>query len=183
MKRNRIPFIVGGVLIVLFAIGMVAFGGKKKSTPPPVPPESARVLSVPANRARTVVVPPCNTPVQQTSSAAAKGQTVPGATTFELPRGSGVRFVLVPHCQPKAGVTEDPGSIPSAAIVLAGGQRPTEAQGGNFSAAGANARTQLILPNGSAARTVVVPPCKNKTAGKRDVALPGNGSVVVAPGC
>ena len=89
MKRNKIPFIVGGVLIALFAIGMVAFGGKKKSTPAAVPPESARVLSVPANRARTVVVPPCNTPVQQTSSAAAKGQTVPGATPSSCPAAVG----------------------------------------------------------------------------------------------
>src|SRR4051812_19691711 len=155
MKRNRIPFIVGGVLIAVFAIGMVAFGGKKKSKTSTVPPENARALSVPANRARTVVVAPCNTPVQQTSRSAARGQATPGATTFELPRGAGVRYLMVPHCLPKAGVTSDPGSIPSAAFVLANGQRPIEGQGGNLSAGGANARTQLILPNGSAARTVV----------------------------
>jgi hypothetical protein len=183
MKRNRIPFIVGGVLIVVFAVGIVAFGGSKKSKGATVPPENARALSVPANQARTVVVAPCNTPVQQTAASAAKGQPTPGATTFQLPRGGGVRFVLVPHCQPKAGVTEDPGAIPSAAFVLANGQRPVEGQGGNLSVAGANARTQLILPNGSGARTIVVPPCKKKASGKRDVALPGNGSTVVAPGC
>jgi hypothetical protein len=183
MRRNRIPFVVGGVLIAVFAIGVFAFGGKKKSKGPTVPQESARALSVPANVARTVVVAPCNTPVEQTSRSAARGEGTPGATTFELPRGTGVRYVLVPHCMPKAGVTSSPGSIPSAAFVLAEGQRPTEGKGGTFSAAGATARTQLILPNGSAARTVVVPPCKKKTAGKRDVALPGNGSTVVAPGC
>src|SRR3954451_7986248 len=170
MKRNRIAFIVGGVLIVLFAIGMVAFGGKKKSTPAAVPPESARVLSVPANRARTVVIPPCNTPVEQTTRNAASGQPTPGATTLRFPAGSGTRYVLIPHCQTDA-VTSNPGNIPSAAYALASGERPPEGQGGSLSAGAFTARTQLILPNGSTATTVVVPPCKEKTAGKRDVVL------------
>jgi hypothetical protein len=185
-RKNKVPWIVAGVVIVLLAIGVVGFGGKKKSKGPKVPPETARALSLPVNRARTVVVPPCNTPVEQTTRSAARGQATPGATTLQVPAGSGVRYVLIPHCQPKAGVTSSPGNIPSAAFVLASGQRPPEGQGGSLSSDGVTARTQLILPNGSGASTVVVPPCTEKTAGKRDVVLgaeKAGSHTVVAPSC
>src|SRR3954451_17161150 len=113
MARNRLAWIVLGGLIVLLAVGTLALGGKKKSkSSSKVPQETARALAMPANVPRTVVVPPCNTAVEQTSRATARGEATPGATTVEIPRGSGVRFVLVPPCQPKAGVTASPGNIP-----------------------------------------------------------------------
>jgi hypothetical protein len=183
--QNKVPWVVGGILIVVLGIGVIAFGGKKKKSGPKVPPENARALSLPTSRARTVVVAPCNTPVDQTASHAARGESTPGATTLQVPAGSGVRYVLVPHCG-AAGVTSNPGNIPSAAYVLAAGERPPEGQGGSLSAGGFTARTQLILPNGSTATTVVVPPCKEKTAGKRDVVLgseKAGSDTVVAPTC
>jgi hypothetical protein len=187
VPKNKIPWIVGGVLIAVLVIGVLAFtGGKKESKAPTVPPESARALALPAKRPYTVVVPPCNTPVQQTSRLAARGEAVPGATTLELRRASSVRFVLVPHCQPNGGVTSAPGNLPSAAFVLPGGERPTEGQGGSFTSGGVTARTQLILPDGSSASTVVVPPCRKRTAGKRDVVLGERNAgarTVVAPTC
>src|SRR4051812_32448633 len=100
MKRNRIPFVVAGVLIVLLGGGVIITKSSKKSSKPKVPPETARALAVPASVARTVVVAPCNTPVGQT-----KGAGTPGSTALQLPAGGGTRYVLVPHCQPKAGVT------------------------------------------------------------------------------
>ena len=127
MRRNRIPFVVAGVLIVLLGGGVIVTKSSKKKSGPTVPPETARALSVPANVPRTVVVAPCNTPVQQT-----KGGGTPGSTALELPAGGGTRYVLVPHCLPKAGVTESPGAIPSAAFVLASGDRPAEGQGGSL---------------------------------------------------
>jgi hypothetical protein len=188
VPENKLPWIIGVVLIAVLVIGaLVVGGGKKKSKGgPTAPPESARALSLPVNRARTVVVPPCNTPVEQTTRSAARGQGTPGATTLGLPRGSGVRFVLVPHCQPKAGVTSAPGNLPSAAFVLPAGERPSEGQGGGFVSGGVNARTQLLLPSGSTASTVVVPPCRKKTDGKRDVivgAQKAGSHTVVAPSC
>ena len=186
-RQNKVPWIVAGVLVAVLVIGAVAVSGKKKkSQTPKPPPESARALALPAKRGHLVVVPPCNTPVEQTTRAAARGQGTPGATTLEVPAGRAVRFVLVPHCQPKAGVTSTPGNIPSAAFVLPDGQRPVEGQGGSFTAAGVTARTQLILPSGSNASTVVVPPCRKKTAGKRDVVLgsqKAGSHTVVAPSC
>jgi hypothetical protein len=183
MGRNRIPFVVAGVLIVLLGGGVILMKSSKKSSKPKVPQENARALSVPTNLARTVVVAPCNTPLQQTTSAAAKGQGTPGATTFELPQGGGTRYVLVPHCQPKAGVTETPGPIPSAAYVLPSGARPSEGQGGSLLAGQMVARTQLLLPNGAKTSTIVVAPCTKKSAGKRDVALSGDARTVAAPKC
>ncbi len=183
MGKNKIPFIVAGVLVVVLGGAVLLTGGSKKSKGPKVPQENARALSVPTNQARTVVIAPCNTPVEQTARSAAKGEGTPGATTLRLPQGPGTRFVLIPHCQPKAGVTTTPGNIPSAALVLAEGQRPVEAEGGTLTASGVNARTQLLLPNGAKTSTVVVPPCTKKTAGKRDVALSGDSATVVAPGC
>jgi hypothetical protein len=187
VARNKLPWVVGGILIAVLVVGALALGGdKEKKAAPVAPPENARALSLPVNRARTVIVPPCNTPVPQTTRSAARGQGTPGATTLALPRGSGVRFVLVPHCLPDAGVTSAPGNLPSAAFVLPGAERPTEGQRGSFIYGELNARTQLILPNGSTARTIVVPPCAKKTAGKRDVVLdaPRAGSrTVVAPSC
>jgi hypothetical protein len=183
MGRNRIPFVVAGVLIVLLGGGVLLFKGGKKSSGPKVPQENARAVSVPTDRPRTVVVAPCNTPVEQTTTSAAKGESTPGATTLELPRGNGTRFVLVPHCLPKAGVTATPGNIPSAAFVLADKERPVEGQGGTLTAGSAVARTQLILPNGAKTATIVVAPCTKKAAGKRDVALSGDSSTVTAPKC
>src|SRR4051812_1278496 len=178
MGRNRIPFVVAGVLIVLLGGGVILFKSSKKSSKPKVPQENARALSVPTNQARTVVVAPCNTPVGQTT-----GPGTPGATSLELPAGGGTRYVLVPHCQPKAGVTESPGPIPSAAYVLPAGARPSEGQGGSLLAGQLVARTQLLLPNGAKTATIVVPPCTKTTAGKRDVALSGDASTVTAPKC
>src|SRR3954451_1419946 len=178
MRKNRIPFVVAGVLIVLLGGGVILTKSSKKSSGPKVPPETARALSVPANVPRTVVVAPCNTPVQQT-----KGPGTPGSTALQLPAGGGTRYVLVPHCLPKAGVTESPGAIPSAAFVLPSGDRPAEGQGGSLVAGHLVARTQLLLPNGAKATTIVVPPCTKKTAGKRDVALSGDSRTVTAPKC
>src|SRR3954451_3441626 len=183
MGRNRIPFVVAGVLIVLLGGGVILFKGNKKKSGPTVPQETARALSVPTNQARTVIVSPCNTPVQQTTSAVKNGEAPPGATTVALPAGAGTRYVLVPHCLPKAGVTETPGPIPSAAFVLPAGDRPAEGQAGSLVVGSFVARTQLLLPNGAKTSTVVVPPCTEKTAGKRDVALSGDSGTVAAPKC
>jgi hypothetical protein len=188
-RKNRVPWIVAGVLIVVIAVGVFAFSrGKKEETASAPPPDSARAVTLPASQARTVVVPACNTPVQETVELIEQDRGAPGATVVELPRGDGVRFVLVPHCQPGSGAASTPGTLPSLALALAEGTRPTEGQDGSFTAEGLTARSQLILPNGSKTATVVVPPCRKRPGGKRDVVLEsegsdGNSETVVAPAC
>jgi hypothetical protein len=185
-RGNKVPWIAGAVLILIFVIGAVALGGKKKKTTPASVPETARALVVPADRARTVIVPPCQTPLQDTVNNAKAGKPTPGATTIELPKGQGQRTVLVPHCQPGTGSTTLDGTIPSAAVVLGDTTRRTETEGG-IQADGFLARSQLVLSGGGSATTIVVPACTKKGGAKgRDAVLGAGGGgsgVAVAPAC
>jgi hypothetical protein len=187
MRRNKVPWIVGGVLIVVLALGVLVFGKKEKPKSPASQPESARVVVIPALRSRTVVVPPCNTPVSATARNAARNQPTPGATTVELPQGRGVRTLLVPHCQVKTTSTTTGGNVPSAAFVLGGNGRLPKTQEGALIADGVVAKSQVILPDGSSAAIVVVPACTKKFASKgRDVVVStakGNSGLAIAPRC
>ena len=190
MGKNRTVWVVIGLLIVVFVIGgVVAGGGKKsKSKGATIAPVSARAVVLPANQTRTVVVPPCNTPVDTTARNAASDRPTPGATTVELPQASGVHTLLVPHCQPtKSGSTNADGSIPSAAFVLGDGKRLTKDPEGRIEADGVIAAAQLILPEGSDTSTIVVPPCTKKSAGnERDSVLSAdkdNSDLAVGPSC
>jgi len=190
MSFTKTPLIAGGVLILVVLIGaLVATSGifkKKKPTPPP-PPVSARAVVLPANRSRTVVIPPCNTPVSTTARNAARGRSTPGATTVELPRGLGSSTLLVPNCQPtKTGSTTVDGGTPSAAFVLAGRQRLSKDRGGRIESDGVVAESQLLLPDGSSTSTIVVPPCiKKPTDNELESSLSADkgNALVVAPAC
>ena len=189
--RNKVPWVVGGVLIVVLAIGaLVATSSKKSASKMPPPPESARAVVLPANQSRTVVIPPCNTPVSDTARVAGGGRRTgtPGATAFELPQEQGVHTLLVPHCQPtKTGSVNAEGSIPSAAFILPNERRLTKDREGKIHYQGVIAESQLILPDRSKVATVVVPACTKKEGSKgRDIVLGadrGNAELVVAPSC
>ena len=186
-RKNKVPWIVGGVLIIAVLIGALVVPSeeeKAKSAPPP--PESARALVLPANRSRTIVVPPCNTPVSQTVQNAESGQGTPGATVVELPGAEGVRTLLVPHCQPGTNFTNLENTVPSAIMVVGGRERLPEDQG-QIQSDGAIAKSQIVLPADSTVETIVVPPCKEKDAAKgQDAVAPeveGGSKVVTAPSC
>lgn len=187
-RKNKVPWIAGGVLILIFVIGGFVVSSKKKKPPTPAQlPETARAVEVPADRNRTLVVPPCETPLQQSVSSAAAGKAIPGATTLQLPKGNGQRTVLVAHCQPGTGATTIDGTIPSAALVLGDTGRRPESEGG-IQEAGFLARSQLVLGgNGSSATILVVPGCTKKGGAKgRDAVLSAGGGssrVAVAPAC
>jgi len=189
VPRNKTPWIVGGVLILLLVVGVVCATRQKEESAAkiPPPPESARAVVVPVNRARTVVIPPCNTPVSDTTSEAVKGAPVPGATTFQLPREGGVRNLLVPHCQPGKSSTNLAGDIPSAAFVLPEKERLTKDGEGRINYKGVIADSQLTLPNGSRASTIVIPGCTTKEASRgRDIVIGApkdQRDVAVAPSC
>jgi hypothetical protein len=187
-QKNKVPWIVGACLIVLFAlIAFVAAGGKKSKSKSSTPPPSARAVVVPTSRERSVVVAPCGAPASSTVKNAAAGTGTPGATIIGLPKGPGVRTLLVPNCLPKTGATNAAGNLPSAAVVLPGSERPTEGQQAEITAGALSARSKAILPDGSKARTVVVTPCAKKPSSKgRDQVLSeaqGNPDVAVTPSC
>lgn len=190
MAQTKTPYIVGGMLILVFLIGGLATSSTKKteSAPAPIPPASARAVVLPASESRTVVVPPCNTPVSTTVANSAAGRATPGATTVQLPPGDGVRTLLVPNCQPKkTGSTNVEGTIPSAAFVVGSTSQLIRERDGRIEAAGAVAESQLLLADGSSASTIVVPPCTEKPAGPgQDSVLepdPGNPDLAVGPPC
>ncbi len=188
MRATKMPLIAGAVLLAVIGIVATVAGGKKKTKAPVSPPVSARALVLTAERSRTVVVPPCNTPVSDTARNAARGQPTPGATTVELPKGRGSRTLLVPNCQPtKTGSTTADGSIPSAVFVLGATGPPTKDREGRLESDGVIAESQLLLPDNSSTSTIVVAPCIKKPAEQgRDVALTapsGDSELAIAPAC
>lgn len=180
-SKNRVPWIVGAVLILAFAVGAFAMGGgEEKKKGPASKPETARAVIMPGDRARTLVVAPCQTPIEDSIASARAGRGIPGATTVQLPRGEGERTVLVAHCQPGTGSTTLDGTIPSAAFVLGATQRLPETEAG-IDAGGFTARSQLVVNSGTEADTVVVQGCAKKSAKEGRDAVLGGGSARVAP--
>jgi hypothetical protein len=182
--KNKIPWIVGGILIVGLAVGAI-FLGQGPEEPPSVGelPESARAVVIPANEGHKVVIPPCNTPVEQTTTDAERGKPTPGATTFQLPKGKDVRTVLVPHCQPGTGAVNTAGNIPSSAFVVDNAPAANTTDGA-FESDGVIAKSQLLVQKGGDGTTIVVPPCGKTTKGEDAVLEAKNGSeLVVAAEC
>jgi hypothetical protein len=184
-QPNRVPWIVGGILLAGFLIGGLLAGGEEVPPPPPVPnpPESARALSVTTNRERLVVVSPCGAPVRETARQAREGEAPTGATRVLLPEAGGDRTIFVPHCQEERGVTAS--GTASGAVVAASGKQLPEVQGGGLSAGPLVAKSQVILPGGSAASIVVIAPCATPDATEgRDAILPvSQEQVAIAPSC
>ncbi len=182
--KNKIPWIVGGVLIVVFALGAAVLGkGPEEPKSVAEVPESARAVVIPANEDHKFVIPPCNTPVEQTTADTEKGRPTPGATTFELPSKRDVRTILVPHCQPGTGATNIAGNIPSAAFVVDKAPAASETEG-SFESDGVIAKSQLVLPQGSGGTTIVVPPCSKETKGEDAVLqVEGGSKLVIARRC
>ena len=182
--KNKIPWIVGGVLLLALGIGAIMLGqGPEEPKSVGELPESARALVVPANEKHKVVIPPCNTPVEQTTTDAEKGKPTPGATTFELNAGEDVRTVMVPHCQPGTGAVNAAGNIPSSAFIVENAPAANETDGA-FESDGVIAKSQLVLQQGSDGTTIVVPPCGKVTKGEDAVLQSEGGSkLVVAAEC
>lgn len=184
--RNRIPWIVIGLLIV--AMGAAGIAAQKKKGASPFKVTGGRAVVVPtADRARTVVVPPCSPPTTITAGNAAAQIEVPGAVAVRLPRGAAARTVVIPRCPARAAPAPGSLNLPSAAFVLGVGEQVSDAQrvpkGGDPVAYGIKA--QVTVPTGSGAATIVAQPCQGEEkAAKTTVVKPPAGSdVAVAPRC
>jgi hypothetical protein len=183
----RMPMaVIAGLIVVFVAVSMLAGGGKsKKSTGGDA---GVRALVLPtADRARTVVVPPCGTGTTIDARNAKAQIDTPGATVVQVPQGKRPRMLVIPRCSAsvsKAGAaTVAP--VPSSMFVLTSG---SETAAATTATAGAmiKPRMRLIVPSASEGQMVVVPACTG--SGRADqatvlVARAGGPAALIAPRC
>ncbi len=153
---NRVAFIVMLALVVV--LGGIAIAMKKKTSEPQQ--EAARLVRVPTEREREVIVPPCGT---GTNVGATKPEALvktPGTIAFRLKRNNGDRLVLVPRCRASQGAQPSEGvNLPSAAFVLPIGAQVTAGRGGSAQAGTEKVESQLVVPANSPIRTIVITRC------------------------
>jgi hypothetical protein len=175
-----------GVLIALLAAVGIA---TKKNTPKPFKTEGSLAVVLPAaDRARTVVVPPCSPATVISAANAASQISVPGAVAVAVPQGAPPRTLVIPRCSARAAPSPGAANVPSALFVLGPGEtvsaQPNVPKGGDPVAFGI--KTQVTVPTGSPAVTIVAAPCQGKAAVVKTTVLKpagGSGGVAIAPGC
>jgi hypothetical protein len=170
-------WVVMAVLLVLIGGIAIAVTKKKGGTTG----QGGRAVVVPtADTARTVVVPPCATGVAVTDANARQQESTTGATRVQVPQGTGPRVVVVPRCPPKVG-----GSLPSAAFVLGPGSKiPAKGDKAARNPIVQDLRSEVIVPDGSPVKTVVVSPCSSQAKqGSSVVVGRGGADIAVAPPC
>lgn len=182
----RIPLIICGVLIALFAIVGAL---NTKSKPKAFKTEGSRAVLLPAgDRRRVVVVPPCSPKTVVNDQNATSLISVPGVVAVALPEGAGARTMVVPRCSSTAAPKPGSSSIPSSVFVLGPGETVSDAdkvpEGGDPVAFGI--KHQVQIPTGSTITTVVVSPCQTKTPVNK-VTVPSavgpGGTIAIAPDC
>jgi hypothetical protein len=165
---NRTLFVIMAVVALLFLVVGLLAGKKETSSEPPLPPANARALVVPTDdAARTVVVAPCGTDASDTARDERGDKATPNTVRFTFPRGGGDRAVLIPDCSPQAGVSGSTSGIPAAAFVLPVGTRENSLQVPPL-----RAESQLLVPKGGKAKTVVLGPCSGLQGGEAGKPVP-----------
>ena len=144
-----------GLIVVM---GGIAIAMKKKSTEPKQ--EASRLVRVPTERTREVIVPPCGTGTNVAATRPAALVQTPGTVAFRLRRNDGDRLVLVPRCRASQGAQPSEGvNLPSAAFILPIGAQVTAGRGGSAQAGTEKVESQLVVPANSSIETIVVPRC------------------------
>lgn len=146
-----VMIILGAALV---AAALAGGGEKTKKVTRATEPGARAVLVPTTDRPRTVVVPACNTPPEETTRDVEAGKTTLGAAVIGLPKGAGIRTLLVARCESPTGVVSNGAENPPSAVFVLPVGSPTN--GSQVTPAG---ESQVIVPNESPAVTVVVPPC------------------------
>jgi hypothetical protein len=186
---TRTVWIVMGVLVLALAIPGILMKDVKS-----VPhQEVARLIRVPTEKARRVIVPPCGTGVPVTTAPPATLAKTPGSVAFRLKQGRGDRLVLIPRCRASQSAAPSEGAnLPAAAFVLPVGAQVTAGRGGSAEAGTELVQSQLFIPANSSIRDVIVPRCIEskpqavETATGRTLILkpqPGRKTAAIGPPC
>lgn len=145
--------------VVILALGACGGGGKKKSKAPPTVDPVAMALSAPGVRTvvipeqseeLTIAVPPCGSgQVSQETT-----ETPPGSSRIVIPEGSLAQTVAVQPCiKGQPAPTSGAGTVLISPGGAATGQSETQLQ------TGAQGQNQLVIPQNSDLRRIIVPPC------------------------
>lgn len=170
-------------LLALLVLGVGACGKKKSSGGAPDPVAMAlqtpgvRTVVIPKQRNGdlTIAVPPCSAAqVDQENT-----EVPPGSNEVVIPRESLAQTVAIQPClQPSGQGSQSGGTVFITPGGASGGQAGQQQQ-------------QLVLPNDSKLKTVIVPPCTTgqtqspqASSGGNSVTLPSTGDEsVTAPPC
>ena len=143
---------------LVLILGGVAVAMKKKSSEPKQ--EASRLVRVPTERAREVIVPPCGTGTNVAATRPDELRKTPGTIAFRLQQNHGDRLVLVPRCRASQGAQASEGvNLPSAAFVLPIGAQVTAGRGGSAQAGTEKVESQLTVPANSRIDTIIVTRC------------------------
>ena len=186
---TRTVWIVMAVLALALGIPLAVLKDKKSSPHQ----EVSRLIRVPTERTRRVIIPPCGTGVPVASVKPDSLAKTPGSVAFLLKRGRGDRLVLVPRCRASQDAQPSEGAnLPAAAFVLPVGAQVTAGRGGSAQAGTELVQSQLFIPANSSIKDVVVPRCIERraqaieTATGRTLILkpqPGRKTAAIGPPC
>jgi hypothetical protein len=179
------------LLVLLIGIPVAVIKNNEDKTVPHQ--EVSRLLRVPTDVDRRVIVPPCGTGVPVTSATPDTLAKTAGSVVIVLKKDRGDRLVLVPRCRASQGTAPSEGvNLPAAAFVLPIGAEVTAGRGGSAQAGTELVQSQLYVPANSTITTVVVPRCIERkpqaveTATGRTLILqpqPGRKSAALGPPC
>jgi hypothetical protein len=190
--RNRtVLVVIVSLIIVLVAGYVIAKSTSSGGATSPIEPGTRAVVVPTADVARTVVVAPCGTGVNDLSTNPRAVIDTTGSISLQLPQGYGNRVILVPKCSGGSGGAAGPTELPSAAFVTRPGTRPPPIGSPSKTTllqAGAPDSAQFVLtvPNGSTIRTIILGPCQKAQpsgASEQVLSAVAGSSTVVAPPC
>src|SRR4051794_13047490 len=196
---------VSGVAVAagVLALGLTACGGSSSSSSSsssgdPVSTAlqtpGVRQVVIPQQRADlTIVIPTCD---QAETVKTGSTKPPPGSNSIVVPKGTQTETVAVQPCQGGGGSSgggSSPPAPPSSTILMTPGgagttQQSSGAQSSSSSSSGSSQPNQLVLPNNSTVKTLIVPPCTQASGDanqdqNKSLALPGKGTSVTAPPC
>lgn len=171
---NRSVWVILGGLLLLLLIGSAMGGKSKTKAPPPKPLDNARAVLVSGGDGigRTIIVPGCNGPSVPPAKDGGPPRPTENGVALQLPAAPAGRLILVPDCVKKSpDAFKSSSELPSAAFVL-----PVGSQTPGSPPLKLGAQTEVLVPRGSRAETVIVPPCTGEGIKKDVVLSPGPGT-------